>query len=591
MPRKKLIWQLFPLIFLVSVVSILAASWYAASAFREFYLKRTSAELEARANLAVFPIARAVAAKDSQIEALCTALGLRSGTRITVVDPEGRVLADSSEQPERMENHAGRPEIREALSGRVGSAVRYSSTLQRHMMYVAIPVQDEGRVVFVLRTALPLYSVESALRPARAHWLAGVLLLVVVAGLAALAISRWLTRPVARMKDAAERFAAGDLDTRMPVPESEELGELAEVLNGLAHQLGEKIALLEGQRNEQAAVFSSMVEGVVAVDNNERIINLNQAAANLLGVSVVEARNRSLQEAIRNTDLQRLVTRSFASAEPIEGDIVLHNGQERYLQAHAVKLRDARGGGVGTLVVLNDVTRLRKLENVRRDFVANVSHELKTPITSIKGFVETLQDGAINNPEDAGKFLGIIAKQSDRLNAIIEDLLALSRIEQEAEQGQLAMEETRLRGVLNSALQLCQVKATAKDIRLELHCAEDLPARVNPPLLEQAVVNLLDNGIKHSESGSTVRVTGAAEAGEVLIRVQDWGCGIAAEHLPRLFERFYRVDKARSRQLGGTGLGLAIVKHIVQAHGGHVSVESTPGKGSLFTIHLRRWLL
>jgi two-component system, OmpR family, phosphate regulon sensor histidine kinase PhoR len=405
-------------------------------------------------------------------------------------------------------------------------------------------------------------------------------------GTVGFAISRWITRPIDDIRAGAERFAAGDLSGRIPVPESAEIGALAESLNSLARQLGEKIRDVEKQRNAQAAVLGSMVEGVLAVDQDERIININSAAGQLLHLSLVEARGRNLREVIRNPALQQFVARALASESPVEDDVVLHDDGETYVQAHGTRLRDEKSRGIGALIVLNDVSRLRRLENVRRDFVANVSHELKTPITSIQGFVETLQDGAVDKPEEARRFLGIIAKQSDRLSTIIEDLLQLSRIEQDSERGQIALETGALRGVLSAAVQACQIKADGKTVAIDLACDPALTAIINPTLLEQAVVNLLDNAIKYSEPGKSIRLEADASKGEIRISVQDRGCGIEREHLPRLFERFYRVDKARSRQLGGTGLGLAIVKHIVQAHQGRVTVDSTPGQGSTFTIHL-----
>jgi two-component system phosphate regulon sensor histidine kinase PhoR len=265
---------------------------------------------------------------------------------------------------------------------------------------------------------------------------------------------------------------------------------------------------------------------------------------------------------------------------------VLYNNGERFLQTHGTSLKNVQGENIGAVVVLNDVTRIRRLENVRRDFVANVSHELKTPITGIKLSVDSIFGGAIADHEESIKFLHIISRQADRLNAIVEDLLRLSRIEQEAEAAQITLGKHRIKNVLEVAVQTCEVKACDKKISLELTCPADISAKINPPLLEQAVVNLIDNAIKYSEPDSMIQVMAGKTDTEVTIQVEDQGCGIGKQHLPRLFERFYLVDKARSRKLGGTGLGLAIVKHIIQAHGGRVSVESTPGKGSTFFIHL-----
>ena len=285
-------------------------------------------------------------------------------------------------------------------------------------------------------------------------------------------------------------------------------------------------------------------------------------------------------------DLHQIVLDALSSDKPVEGEIILRNHSDRYIQTHGSALRDSEGKNVGVVVVLNDTTHLRRLEKLRSDFVANVSHELKTPITSIKGFVETLQEGAINDPEDAVRFLGIVAKQTDRLNAIIEDLLSLSRIEQDSGNAKIPLNMTAIENVLQLAVEVCGDKAKSKQIRLELNCPKELIAKINAPLLEQAIVNLVDNAIKYSDPGREIHIEAAKNHSEVFIRVRDEGCGIAEDHLDRIFERFYRVDKARSRDMGGTGLGLSIVKHIAKTHQGNVTVESTPQVGSTFTLHL-----
>jgi two-component system phosphate regulon sensor histidine kinase PhoR len=360
----------------------------------------------------------------------------------------------------------------------------------------------------------------------------------------------------------------------------------------MAEQLNERIRTIVRQRNELEAVFASMSEAVLAVDTDERVISLNKAAFDIFAIDEKQASGLLLQEAVRNIDLQRQVKQILDSLQPLQDEIVLqHGASERFLQTNGVPLHDGSGKNIGVLVVMNDVTRLRRLENVRRDFVANVSHELKTPITSIKGYVETLLEGAMDNREDAERFLKIILKQTNQLYAIIEDLLSLSRIEKLSENKEVELSLGNLYPILEEAVQTCQMKASQKNIRISINCPEKLQARVNATLLEQAVVNLVVNAVKYSEDASEVIVSAAEKklddgTNRVVISVQDFGIGIAKKHLPRLFERFYRSDKARSRKMGGTGLGLSIVKHIAQTHGGEVAVQSQEGQGATFFISL-----
>ena len=356
----------------------------------------------------------------------------------------------------------------------------------------------------------------------------------------------------------------------------------------MAAQLAEQIAVITQQRNEQEAILESMHEGVFALDTQERVITVNRAAEALLGVVATQAKGRIIQEVVRNVTLQRLVAAAMHSTESATADIVLRGAEERFLQATATALRDAQSRDIGVLVVLNDVTQRRHLENIRRDFVSNVSHELKTPITSIKGFVETLRDGALDHREHAERFLGIIARHAERLHAIIEDLLALSRLEQGDESYDIPRSETLLIDVVQAAILDCAAKAEAQRVTVVPTCAAELRAMVNAPLLEQAIVNLLENAITYSNPDSYVWVNARQDDDMLVIDVRDQGVGIPHDHLDRIFERFYRVDKARSRERGGTGLGLAIVKHIAQVHGGQVSVTSTVGQGSTFTVYIPR---
>ncbi len=587
MKRKRLLWQLYSSYLLIILLSLSAVTCYASRSLRQFYVESTATDLEARADFMGEYISRRSGLQDaSGLDALCKELGRKTSTRITVILPSGKVIGDSDENPAAMDNHGDRPEIKQALAGRTGTSSRYSYTLEKNMMYLAVPILDGERVAAVVRTSVPETRIQRALRTIYLRIALGGVAIAFAAAVITWMMARKISRPLEEMKAGAERFARGDLGYRLQVPNAHETATLAQAMNEMAAQLDDRIRTVLHHRNEQEAVLSSMVEALLAVDSGERLIDINQAAARLLGIDAADARGRTVQEIVRNTELQEFMRRSLASGEPVEADIVLRDEEERFLQARGTTLLGAQGKGIGAVVVLSDVTNLRRLERIRRDFVANVSHELRTPVTSIKGFVETLLDGAIRDPEDAERFLAIIAKQADRLNAIIEDLLSLARIEEETEKEKVILTESRLKDVLRDALVGCEPKASQKDIRIELDCSEDITADVDPQLLEQAVVNLIDNAIKYSEPGSKVSVGASESEAEVSICVRDEGCGIEAKHLQRVFERFYRVDKARSRELGGTGLGLAIVKHIAQAHGGRVTVVSSLGRGSVFSIHL-----
>ena len=587
MRRKKLLWKIYPLYLVIILSSILIVGIYASSTLKKFYLRKTAEDLAVRAHL----IAREVSAtfdKENQqsLDALCKTVGRETATRITLIHRSGEVWGDSEEDPRKMENHAGRPEVKAAFLGNRGVSTRYSDTLQQEMMYVALPLEKDGEIVGVVRTSIPVSEIDATL--GSIYWkiaLAG-LCLIVLAAVASLYVVRRISQPIEEMKRGAQRFADGNFSRKLLVPDSEELGSLADVLNHMAGQLDEKIRMITQQRNELETILSAMREGVLAVDSDERILTFNQAAGSFLGIDLSSTKGYAIQEVVRNADILRFLSRVLTGDGPIEGEIVLHGPENKFLQLNGTLLQDIAGNKIGALVVLNDITRLRQLENIRREFVANVSHELKTPVTSIKGYVETLQEGALDDKDNVQKFLDIVLKQSDHLNAIVDDLLSLSRIEQDAESGEVQLTEENLGRILEAAVVDYELKAREREIKLMVNYGEEVMVKANSRLLKQAIGNLLDNAIKYSEPGKAVEVEATGNTDEVVIRVSDHGNGIAPEHLPRLFERFYRVDRGRSRELGGTGLGLAIVKHITQAHGGHVTVESSLGKGSIFTLHL-----
>jgi len=585
--RKKLIWQMFPSYLLITLLSVLAISWYASSSLGHFYLDQTAADLKTRALLVEKQIVAHLAPLDvAAVDAICKEIGKATATRITVILPSGQVIGDSRETPRMMDNHATRPEIATALKGKTGISRRFSNTLMQKMMYVAIPLNKDLTTSGVIRVALPTTSIDRELRSIQIKIALGGLLIALIAAGISLMISRRISRPLEEMKKGAGHFADGDLTHRLAAPDSEELASLADALNQMASQLDHRIKTIVSQRSELETVLASMLEGVIAVDNEDRIININAAAAEFFARDPEKCQGRNLQEIIRNSALQQFVRQAIFSKVPIADDINLYHNGEKTLNLHSSPLLDANKEPRGTLVVFNDVTQLRRLENMRRDFVANVSHEIRTPLTAIKGFVETLHQGSVDTPEEAKRFLGIIQKHVDRLTSIVEDLLSLSKIEQQDERKSIQLKEDHLKNVIKSAIQICHLKAEEKNIRIQIICEEQLSGQIDASLLEQAVVNLLDNAIKYSEPESTIHLKAQRNKSEIIISVEDQGIGIAAKHLPRLFERFYRVDKARSRKMGGTGLGLAIVKHIAQAHGGNVAVESKLGQGSTFTIRL-----
>ncbi|NLI15076.1 MAG: PAS domain-containing protein [candidate division Zixibacteria bacterium] len=584
--RRKLIWQLFLSFIIIIVLSVAAVTIYITRSLKEFYLNEMSYELQARAQLIKDNFADSTLLQNTAVvDSLCKNLGKQSSSRITIVTLSGHVIGDTDENPAGMENHLNRPEIQKALGGGVGMAKRYSHTRGEMMLYSAIPILINGQISGAVRVARPLSALDKEFSSIYPRIIFDCIVLLFLAGSISYYFSRRFSVPLEKMTQVSEEFSRGNFQHKLSPGNSIEIDKLAQAMNRMAEQLDEKIKTIINQRNELEAVLSSMVEGVLAFDLNERLVNLNKAAARILDLDGVQALGHYIQEVIRHPHLQAFVKKVIHDGQPMEGEISIQRNGDRVLQMHGTALTSEKGENLGALVVLHDITHIRHLENIRRDFVANVSHELKTPITSIKGFIETLRDGAIGDSDDAARFLDIIARQSDRLNAIVEDLLTLSKIE-EAEKTEIPLELGSLKYVIQNAVDACELKLKEKNITLTFECPEDIHCQINKQLLEQAIVNLLDNAIKYSEAGGAIELACKSSNNEAIISVRDWGIGIEKKHLPRLFERFYRVDKGRSSELGGTGLGLAIVKHIAIAHHGYVGVDSLIGKGSVFTIHL-----
>ena len=588
MKKKKLIWQIFPLFLVIIVVSLSLEAWYFTRHYRQFFLANTEKELTVRARLIQLKAADILSREETRnqnMNDLCKELGDSIQTRVTIILPSGEVIGDSFARTMTMENHLSRPEIRAAISGEKGMAIRYSSTLDQNMMYIALPLAGPDGIMAVIRTALSVSAIDKNIQATRNKVIVFLIFMVMTAAGVSWYVTRRIIHPLEEIKKGARAFAGGDLSNRLTVPDTEELSELARSLNQMARNLDSQIQESLNRQRELEAVHASMQEGVIAIDNEERIITINAAAAEIFNFSPASLKGRNILEVARNFELQNFIRKALATHSPVEDDIIIHQEGDHILNIHSSALWDSREHRIGTLVIFHDLTRIRRLESMHKDFAANVSHELKTPLTTIRGFIETIQQMPADKCDDMAGFLKIIEKNVHRMIELIDDLLALSRLERLEGTG-IRFEEHHLSSLIQNAVQACTPLAEKKQIQVQVSCPEDLTARVDPVLMEQAIVNLVENAVKYSPENARVEVTARRTGEQVELSVGDSGTGIAREHLPKIFNRFYRIDKGRSRQEGGTGLGLAIVKHIVQYHNGRITVSSVKGKGTTFLIRM-----
>jgi two-component system phosphate regulon sensor histidine kinase PhoR len=586
--KIRLIWHLYPSYLIIIILSLAAVGWYAVTSLKSFYLDQAIIYVQNQGSLLEHEIYQYLTPIDKKaIDRICKSIGDDTSTRITVILPDGIVIGDSKFSPAEMDNNLDRPEIAQALTGKTGISFRSDRDSQnQNILYVAIPIKKQLKIIGIIRTSIPLTFIEKNLHALEFKIFLGGLIIAILASLLCLYISRRISRPIEEMKQGAEKMSKGDFTFKLHTPTTKEFAGLADAMNQMAIHLEDRIKTVTRQQNEIEAILSSMLEGVIAVNTEERILKINQSAISMLAqfTNAKDYIGRHIQERIRNADVHSFVRITLSDGKVQRGDIQLHG--QKIINISCTPLCDISKKTIGALLVLNDVTQLRHLENVRSDFVANVSHEIRTPLTSIKGFVETLLSGAYKNLDESERFLNIIDKHVKRLTSVIEDLLQLAKIEQNGSLKELEKENCNIKEVILSAIQICQLEADKKQIKMYLNCNDRMKFRINTPLIEHAVVNLLDNAIKYSDSNSSVEIDANCSNSLLIIRIKDYGPGIAKEHLSRLFERFYRVDKARSRKMGGTGLGLSIVKHIVQAHGGSVQVKSVPTKGSTFIMRI-----
>jgi two-component system phosphate regulon sensor histidine kinase PhoR len=539
------------------------------------------AEARLMGRVAQAPLAEGAAPE--RLDALVDEAAREVRARVTIIAPDGRVLADSAVSgPElsRLENHAERPEVRQALQAGAGSALRHSATVRDELLYAAVAVRSAGRVLGVARVALPLTGVEEQVGALRRAVVLALALAFAITALLTAALSSSLVGPLEDIVQAARRYAAGDLGARIPVRRRDELGELARILNLSLNQLQERLTESARDRARTDAMLKALEDGLLGVDQRGVVLLANDALRRSLELE--DPVGRHYLEVLRQHEVGEVLQQVLRSGQRCAVEVEIHR-LRRVFALTGVPFPGEHGMPPGALLSFHDVTERRRLERIRRDFVANASHELRTPLTSIKGFVEALQDGALAVPATAQRFLGKIRTHADRMAALVEDLLELSRLEsgerpprwEEVPPGELAEE------VVASFSDLAARKPVALERR-----DEGAPAvQSDAERLRRILENLLDNAIKYTPAGGHVRVaTRPGLDGGALLEVSDDGPGIAPEHLSRIFERFYRVDKARSRELGGTGLGLAIVKHLAESVGASLSVESELGSGSRFRV-------
>lgn len=507
--------------------------------------------------------------------------------RLTMITTDGTVLADSHTDAAMMENHLDRPEIAAALKGDVGRGLRRSETTGVETLYVAVPLSTEtaGSHPAILRTAIPLTSVLDSLTGMRRVMLWITLGLLAGSALFAYLFARRIVRPIKEMTFFAHRIAQGSFEPRLQISAQGEIGQLANAFNTMATRLEETLGELSKQRAHLQAVVGSMAEGVVAVDATGRMILINPAAQLMFDLSE-DAIGRRIQDVVQIRSMVQAIENTLKDRKGHLVEFELPAPSRRIVRAHTAILQSNGRQEGGALGLIYDITELRHLERVRTDFVANVSHELRTPLTSIHGFTETLLDGADEDPTTRHRFLEIIKRESERVTAIINDLLDLSRLESDKLDVTLSL--IRLRDVIDETLPLVADVAAQKRIDMTVNVSPDLVVLADEALLRQVFINLLDNAVKYTpEDGGRVTVDATAEGNMVKVTLSDTGIGIPEGDLPRIFERFYRVDRARSRQLGGTGLGLSIVRHIVERLGGTIYAESTLGEGTTMVFTLR----
>ena len=582
--RLNLFWKLGFAFFALLIAVLLPVDFYAERALRRDYERAGFEQLAAIARIALANPPQPSSLPPSRPDDSAGLHGwvakmAASNVRVTVIAADGQVLADSQSDPQTMENHAGRPEIRDAFAKGDGQSIRHSITINSNLLYYAVRLSSAGAPPLVLRFALPLQTVDQVIWEFRRRlWLASLVMLLVT-GAASLFISRSFSDRVDRLTEFSLRVAEGDFRPIEADRSGDALDSLAVSLNQTAAQLDRTIRTLTEERNLSSAILGSMVEGVAVVNASERLLFANRGFAEILGLDVPPQSGSALVEVVRQTELIEAVREVLKGEPRVEAEIITGTLHQHFFAVTVASVRAAETSGA--VIVLHDISELRKLERVRRDFVANVSHEFKTPLTAIQGFAETLLAGAIDDPQNRLHFLEIILEHSRRLARLTDDLLKLSKMD--ADRLELEIRRLSVSQFVESCIETTQRPAAEKDLRISVNLQQPLPdIAADRRRLSEVLQNLLDNAMQYTPAGGQIMVSASADNTEVTFTVSDTGIGIPQADQSRIFERFYRVDVARSREVGGTGLGLSIAKHLVEVHGGRIWVESEVGHGSQF---------
>ncbi|WP_432776404.1 ATP-binding protein [Brevibacillus gelatini] len=505
--------------------------------------------------------------------------------RLTIINREGQVLYDNSTHADEMENHHDRPEMQAALKGEIGISRRFSETLGYDMMYVAVPVEQGTNIVGAVRSAMSMKDITDTVHNMWYSLLTGLLVTLVVGSIVVSRISFSIIRPIEEITRVARNITQRQYESRVRIKAKDEIGQLAGAINFMASSLEQQMYEISENQQRLAGVLTNMTSGVIFISEQRRIMLVNPAVEKLLGTAGHELVGRLHIEAGKSFGLSQYIDRCLDKSEKFRQEIHIYYPQERILDVNFAPYINFKGESRGVVVVLHDITDIRRLEKMRSDFVANVSHELRTPITSIKGFTETLLEGAMHDEETCRNFLQIISDESERLYRMIRDILDLSKIEQK--RIPLQVSRVHVQELIRSAAAIMHDQALKKHLKVTLPDSQpDIWLMTDKDCLQQIVLNLMTNAIAYTPEGGEITIRAEADDEHVTIQVADTGIGIPEKDLTRIFERFYRVDKARSRDSGGTGLGLAIVKHLVENLHGQIGVESVEGKGTAFTVTL-----